>query len=889
MAGGDLRITLASGAVLELPAADLVLENAAPLIDQQQQSGGAIDYRTYNPEQASYWDPFRDTSGGCGGFYADVEDGRYGISGNFDAEYMVPGPRQCFEYTASDPSFLNDYPGIPNSCRVIQWLSVGSTLFALTDDPIYSLFRLKQGEVLWLLVGGGWSGTVATNFTGWSAVTTTGVPKCMVAMNDKIAVGFGSGTAFVYSANSLDHATTLSWTASTNASNGKYMDWAIDDQYTPAGVSTSARRVIFGVQTTAGGETFFCTTLANGGTLTVGPVIGDTTDDLNSIVMAEDQVLIVGKRKVLWKVTPAGAISRENRKDHDYATVTESGITNRAGTASGLVPNNFRQPVTTGDGYSYWIVGDYTLLERNPDTGLYRVFSLKEYGPMTPIMHLPITAICEGPDSELIVAVGTTAKSSYFDLGNFPGYSRLSANAIVDGTTYLFKGKWRTLSPQAAQYAAVDPNTGKAWVWHGYIASIDGMVTSMHWNKERARLFLGNGENDFQGNASPAKGYIRSVTGQTGGDDTLGSYTSRDSLQNATPTTWAMNAWDTGANGNYIYWGHAKPFRQLWVQMNPPNQTANTMTLEFWNGSAWTAVSSLLDGTDSGPSFGAGGLVAWAFSSTWTAKTVNGQSAYWVRMSWNAQFGNASGVTLTEAQFAHLGAPCFVMAGGNPMIRISGTADTTVKQWIGLSGLESGLFSARRPNIAKAARKLEVRGIGIGTDGTGSYTGPSLLTRYRVAEDSADTDYVTLALQTTVATAQAGTVYPESIIFYGMRLQVLFSGDATTVAPVQLLSVTQAYVDSSPVKRRLMAVLDVADGVLLTSGVKARVSLREVYDFCREWTTAGLDPVAKVEDVHMGLSFDPALGTGMRLAYGYPRLRGKGKTRQLEIAMTETV
>ena len=240
MAVGDLKITLASGTILDLPCADIIREKSPPLLPYERQQGD-VDYRAYNPEQASYWDITKDFSGGCGGFYADLNDGKYGIALHFDPLYMVPGPRRTNIYTAETGANLAaDYPGIPDHCQIIDNLTVGTTQFVLTSDRLCSLFRLKAGEVVWTLYGGGYISNLGSVQTGWGAGAGGIIdghffaPKCLVALNNAIAVGFGSGAYYMYT---LDLDGNASWVASNGVGktgDDRFMDCAITDTYESA-------------------------------------------------------------------------------------------------------------------------------------------------------------------------------------------------------------------------------------------------------------------------------------------------------------------------------------------------------------------------------------------------------------------------------------------------------------------------------------------------------------------------------------------------------------------------------------------------------------------------------------------------------------------------------
>ncbi len=79
----------------------------------------------------------------------------------------------------------------------------------------------------------------------------------------------------------------------------------------------------------------------------------------------------------------------------------------------------------------------------------------------------------------------------------------------------------------------------------------------------------------------------------------------------------------------YIVAGFLEPMMgmRLHIPSSYTNATASTMTVSYWNGTAWTAVSGLQDGTASGgASLGKSGLVAWtpiAFNTEFKTEIIS--------------------------------------------------------------------------------------------------------------------------------------------------------------------------------------------------------------------------------------------------------------------------
>lgn len=91
-------------------------------------------------------------------------------------------------------------------------------------------------------------------------------------------------------------------------------------------------------------------------------------------------------------------------------------------------------------------------------------------------------------------------------------------------------------------------------------------------------------------------------------------------LQDGDTTDVAMDAFTTIALSNALYVGSWLPFRGVRVtQGSDPQNTASVLTVKYWNGSAWTAVSGYTDGTISGgATFAITGNVIWTVPTDWT-------------------------------------------------------------------------------------------------------------------------------------------------------------------------------------------------------------------------------------------------------------------------------
>jgi hypothetical protein len=110
-----------------------------------------------------------------------------------------------------------------------------------------------------------------------------------------------------------------------------------------------------------------------------------------------------------------------------------------------------------------------------------------------------------------------------------------------------------------------------------------------------------------------------------------GTFTDQDDVANSLQSNTVLLIPATGAAvGDCVYFGNSVIFNRLDVYMEQGiSNTDNTYAWEYWNGSAWTAITLTADGTNNGKVFGKSGSVLW--SDTLHTTTVNSILAYWVR------------------------------------------------------------------------------------------------------------------------------------------------------------------------------------------------------------------------------------------------------------------
>jgi hypothetical protein len=82
-----------------------------------------------------------------------------------------------------------------------------------------------------------------------------------------------------------------------------------------------------------------------------------------------------------------------------------------------------------------------------------------------------------------------------------------------------------------------------------------------------------------------------------------------------------------------VYVGFAKPINAMYVDITSAAGSESTMTLEYWDGSAWTSVSELSDDT---MGMNRSGFIRWNREENLTdyaKNAVDGQTMYWYKLN----------------------------------------------------------------------------------------------------------------------------------------------------------------------------------------------------------------------------------------------------------------
>lgn len=149
----------------------------------------------------------------------------------------------------------------------------------------------------------------------------------------------------------------------------------------------------------------------------------------------------------------------------------------------------------------------------------------------------------------------------------------------------------------------------------------------------------------FDRNPAPT-GFAKTTDGET-------TYTSY--LTEVTGAgTAALGGLDTAANGDYFYVGSDGLFSGMDITMDGANVNAQAAVLaaEYWNGSAWAALTILADGTEAlaGTTLGQTGAITWDCPADWRQRALDVLGTkYWLRFSHNGAAALTAGTAVDTA------------------------------------------------------------------------------------------------------------------------------------------------------------------------------------------------------------------------------------------------
>ena len=84
---------------------------------------------------------------------------------------------------------------------------------------------------------------------------------------------------------------------------------------------------------------------------------------------------------------------------------------------------------------------------------------------------------------------------------------------------------------------------------------------------------------------------------------------------------------DLSSTEDYLYIGFRKPMANIYIELEAPNTTANDLSAEVWDGTAWVAASL----NDETKGLTRSGFISWD-KGDMNETTVNSTDKYWIRM-----------------------------------------------------------------------------------------------------------------------------------------------------------------------------------------------------------------------------------------------------------------
>ncbi|MFH1089954.1 MAG: hypothetical protein V1742_00145 [Pseudomonadota bacterium] len=81
--------------------------------------------------------------------------------------------------------------------------------------------------------------------------------------------------------------------------------------------------------------------------------------------------------------------------------------------------------------------------------------------------------------------------------------------------------------------------------------------------------------------------------------------------------------------GDALYLGKATPFKEVYIDFAVPG-SYGAVVMEYWNGSAWAAVSDL---AGAAAALAADGKMNWTLPTAWVINAVNGSPYYWIKIT----------------------------------------------------------------------------------------------------------------------------------------------------------------------------------------------------------------------------------------------------------------
>lgn len=155
---------------------------------------------------------------------------------------------------------------------------------------------------------------------------------------------------------------------------------------------------------------------------------------------------------------------------------------------------------------------------------------------------------------------------------------------------------------------------------NGWYIFIDGSIKAYVSDSDRAKNYIGLVQIGYENT-----NYL---------DGALDEYRVSNSARNTDTFEILTEVYSTSTLACYMYVGSTRPLKGMKFYIGTANTSASAMTLFYWNGSVWTAVSSLVDNTSaSSKSLAVTGTITFTSTDSLAkAKVIDGTQAYWYKI-----------------------------------------------------------------------------------------------------------------------------------------------------------------------------------------------------------------------------------------------------------------
>lgn len=103
--------------------------------------------------------------------------------------------------------------------------------------------------------------------------------------------------------------------------------------------------------------------------------------------------------------------------------------------------------------------------------------------------------------------------------------------------------------------------------------------------------------------------------------------------------------------GEYIYIGYYKPsFKQFFIEFDTANTNANTISAEYFDGTTWQPLNTLLDESDG---FTKSGFFFFERPEGWAETTVDGEKKFFIRLATDANHSVGTSIKGIAILFAN--------------------------------------------------------------------------------------------------------------------------------------------------------------------------------------------------------------------------------------------